>query len=108
MTSVQSSTKVTSSENVASDSLKDTFEIHSNLVSSADLIQVLESCLQVDTFTVEMRHSVYIIRVNDSCTKEEKASLEEMASEPDILRRLAQSFSNPVPHGVPVAPCRPS
>ncbi|KAK1959984.1 hypothetical protein LY78DRAFT_662841 [Colletotrichum sublineola] len=80
MVSIQSPTEVASPENIANDSLKDIFEIHSNLVSSKDLLQVLESCLQDDSFTVEMRHSVYIIRVKESCIKEEKASLEGLAS----------------------------
>lgn len=43
------------------------YKVHSNLVSSSHLVRVLENRLPADSFTLEMRHSVYIIRVKRSC-----------------------------------------
>lgn len=43
------------------------YKVHSNLVSSSHLVRVLEKRLPADSFTLEMRHSVYIIRVKKSC-----------------------------------------
>ncbi|KAF6839178.1 hypothetical protein CPLU01_01916 [Colletotrichum plurivorum] len=43
------------------------YKVHSNLVSSSHLVRVLENRLPANSFTLEMRHSVYIIRVKKSC-----------------------------------------
>ncbi|KAF3805939.1 hypothetical protein GCG54_00013613 [Colletotrichum gloeosporioides] len=77
MTSDQSPTKLPSSESTANDI---TFEVHSNLVSSTDLLDVLTKCFERDKFAVEMRHSIFIIKVKQPQTEKEKASLERFTS----------------------------
>ncbi|KAM0427799.1 hypothetical protein ACHAPT_007256 [Fusarium lateritium] len=42
------------------------FEIHSRLITTQQLVRRLEGLLPPDTFSVEMKHNVYHIRVDTS------------------------------------------
>lgn len=69
MTSFHSPANTTNLESKFVESVGDTVEykVHSKLVSSPHLMRVLQSQLPTDSFTIEMRHSIYMIRVKKNC-----------------------------------------
>ncbi|KAK1850834.1 hypothetical protein CCHR01_06491 [Colletotrichum chrysophilum] len=58
----------------------DNHEIHTNLISSSQLLKILEDRLPKDSFTIEMRHSIYIVRVKKSGMAKAQALFKEFAS----------------------------
>lgn len=82
MASVQNPVKAAKPKINTQDSSEeiDNYEVHSNLISSSRLLKILEDRLPADSFTIEMRHSIYIIRAKRSCTKEAQALFKELAN----------------------------